>query len=100
MSDQLDSLAAAGIHVVPSEITSHLMVERDGFVAFIERRENALGNVGAPGLATEQGFAALVWRGGQAFFVGKGFEQLASAQQVDALRTFASDLARAVSGAA
>jgi hypothetical protein len=100
VNGQLESLAAAGIHVVPTEITSHLIVERDGFVAFIERRENALGNIGAPGLATEQGFAALIWRGEQAFFVGKGFEQPASEQQVAALRAFANDLARAVSDAA
>jgi hypothetical protein len=96
VNDQLERLAAAGIHVVPSGITSHLIVERDGFVAFIERRENALGNIGAPGLATEQGFAALVWRAEQPFFIARGFEQPASGQQVEALRAFASDLERAI----
>jgi hypothetical protein len=47
---------------------------------------------------TEHGFAALVWRGDQAFFVGKGFEQPASAEQVEKLRAFAGDLGRALSG--
>ncbi|MBZ5608664.1 MAG: hypothetical protein LAP38_10425 [Acidobacteriia bacterium] len=98
MTAQLESLAAAGIHIVPSEIASHLIVERDGFVAFIERREHGLCNIGAPGLATEQGFAALVWRGERAFFVGKGFEQPASEQQVQDLRAFANDLEKAVLG--
>ncbi len=71
----LEKLAAAGIQIVPSEITSHFILERDGFVAFVERREQAFGNAGAPGLMTEQGFAALIWRGDRSFFVGKGFEQ-------------------------
>ena len=59
----LEKLAAAGIQIVPSEITSHFILERDGFVAFVERREEAFGNIGAPGLMTERGFAALIWRG-------------------------------------
>ncbi len=98
MTGQLESLAAAGIHVVDSGTSSHVIVEREGFVAFIERRDTGLGNIGAPGLVTEQGFAALVWREGRAFFVGKGFEQAASDQQVQALRTFANDLESAILG--
>ena len=92
----LEKLAAAGIQIVPSEITSHFILERDGFVAFVERREQAFGNVGRPGLMTEQGFAALIWRGDQAFFVGKGFEQPASPEQVQKIRAFAADLTNAL----
>lgn len=99
MTAQLERLAAAGIHVVPSEIASHVIVERDGFVAFIERRADTLGNIGAPGLLTEQGFAALIWRGDEAFFVARNFEQPASQQQVQDLRTFAQDLESALAAA-
>jgi 5-keto 4-deoxyuronate isomerase len=92
----LEKLAAAGIQIIPAEITSHFILERDGFVAFVERREQAFGNIGTPGLMTEKGFAALIWRGDQAFFVGKGFEQTASAEQVQKIRAFGSDLAHAL----
>jgi hypothetical protein len=78
LTDKLEKLAAAGIQIIPMEITSHFILERDGFVAFVERRDDAFGNIGAPGLMTEKGYAALIWRGDQAFFAGKGFEQPAS----------------------
>jgi hypothetical protein len=94
--DKLERLAAAGIQIIPMEITSHFILERDGFVSFVERRDEAFGNVGAPGLMTEKGYAALIWRGDQAFFTGKGFEQPASAEQVQKLRAFASDLGKAL----
>jgi hypothetical protein len=98
----LEKLAAAQIQIVPAEITSHFILERDGFVAFVERREQNFGNIGAAGLMTEQGFAALIWRGDQAVFVGKspeggkGFEQPATAEQVQKIRAFATDLANAL----
>jgi hypothetical protein len=92
----LEKLAAAGIQIVPSEITSHFILERDGFVAFVERRDQAFGNAGAPGLMTERGFAALIWRGDRSFFVGKGFEQDASPEQVQKIRAFAADLTNAL----
>ena len=72
-------------------------MERQGFVALVERREEDFGNIGAPGLMTEQGFAALLWRGTQAFFVGRGFEQPATADQVRQIRSFAADLETALS---
>jgi len=92
----LEKLAAANIQIIPSEITSHFILERDGFVAFVERREQAFGNIGAPGLMTERGYAALIWRGDQAFFAGKGFEQPASPEQVQQIRAFGTDLASAL----
>ena len=102
MTEIFEKLVAAGIQMIPAEITSHFILERDGFVAFVERRqeverrEEGFGNIGAPGLMTERGFAALIWRGDQAFFVGKGFEQPASPEQVQKIRSFASDLANAL----
>jgi hypothetical protein len=95
-----EKLAAASIQIVPAEIASHFIFERDGFVVFVERRaepaESPFGNIGSPGLMTERGFAALVWRGEQALFVGKGFEQPASPEQVHQIRRFAADLAGAL----
>lgn len=96
MTGQLEKLVAAGIELVPSEVTSHFIFTRDGFVAFVERREDGFGNIGAPGLMTERGFAALVWRGDRGFFVARGFEQAASAEQVRAIRAFSVDLAAAL----
>jgi hypothetical protein len=92
----LEKLVAAGIQIIPAEITSHFILERDGFVSFVERREQSFGNMGAPGLMTERGFAALIWRGDQAFFVGKGFEQPASPEQVQKLRAFGAELDNAL----
>jgi hypothetical protein len=91
-----EKLVAAGIQIIPAEITSHFILERDGFVSFVERRDDAFGNIGTAGLMTERGFAALMWRGDQAFFVGKGFEQPASADEVQKIRAFATDLANAI----
>jgi hypothetical protein len=100
LNEVLAKVAAVGIQIVPAEIASHFIFERDGFVAFVERRaepsENPFGNIGSPGLMTERGFAALIWRGELAVFVGKGFEQPASAEQVLQIRSFASDLASAL----
>ena len=96
MTAQLEKLAAAGIQIVPAEIASHFILERDGFVAFVERRDDSFGNIGAPGLMTERGFAPLIWRGDKPFFVAKGFEQSASPEEVLKIRAFASDLSKAL----
>jgi hypothetical protein len=40
--------------------------------------------------------AYLVWRGGQAFLAGKGFELPASDEQVAAVRKFSDDLKAAL----
>ena len=66
MTEIFEKLVAAGIQIIPAEISSHFILERDGFVAFVERRENGFGNIGAAGLMTERGFGALIWRGDQA----------------------------------
>jgi hypothetical protein len=41
---------------------------------------------------TERGLAYLVWRDGQAFLAGKGFEESATEEQVSAVRRFSEDL--------
>jgi hypothetical protein len=97
LSDQLARLAAAGIELLPiSEIETHFMFYRDGFAALVERTPGGFGSAGGAGLLTDKGFAALVWRGGKPFFIGKGFEQPGSGAQVEALRRFADDLENAI----
>ncbi len=99
LSDQLERLAAAGIRLLPAlEITNHYVFERGDYVALVERAGEGFGAVGSAGLLTGEGFAALVWRGGQAFFVRREFEQPASSDQVKGLRRFSEDLAAALNG--
>ena len=100
MTDELtraiERVAAAGIQVLPAGRASHLVFERNGFICLVERSGDGFGHIGAPGLMTGKGFAALVWRGNDGWFVGKGFEQPAVAAQVDEIRAFAADLPAAL----
>jgi hypothetical protein len=94
LQDQLERLVEKNINLLPSvEIETHFLFERDGFVALVERRQDDFGGIGAPGLLVERGgFAALVWRSGQPWFVARGFEQRATNAQVAGIRNFADDL--------
>jgi hypothetical protein len=92
----LGRLAAAGIELLPAELSRHYVLTRDGFVCLVERAEDGFGDTGAPGLMTDRGFAALVWRGEDAWFVARGFEQRASAEQVEQARAFSADLHKAL----
>jgi hypothetical protein len=98
LQDQLERLVERGINLLPTvEIATHFIFERDGFVALVERREDGFGGIGAPGLLVERGgFAALVWRNGEPWFVARGFEQLATNEQVAGIRNFALDLGYAL----
>lgn len=94
---KLERVLAAGIEFVPDlKITSHYVFTRDGFAALVEKRDGGFGNIGAPGIVTESGFAALVWRAESPVFVGRGFEHPASAEQVESLRAFDRDLRAAL----
>ncbi len=69
---QLERLAAAGIQILPvPEIGSHFVLERNGCVALVERREDGFGAVGSPGRMLRKGFSALVQRDGRDWFIGK-----------------------------
>ncbi len=93
MQGKLERLAAAAIQLLPAtEITSHYVFERGGFIALVERTETGFGAVGGAGFLTGRGMAVLVWRAGMPYFVGRGYEQLASAEQVEKLRAFSADL--------
>lgn len=94
LEQQLQRLAERNINLLPAvEIATHFIFERDGFIALVERKPEGFGQAGAPGLLVEQGgFAALVWRGSEPWFVARGFEQRATPDQVTAIRSFAGDL--------
>lgn len=97
MTEKLARLAAAGIQLLPAwDITSHYVFERDGFVAMVARIEDGFGEIGSPGLLTEKGFAALVWRRGKPYFLAKDFVQPATEGQIAKLREFAADLRAAL----
>jgi hypothetical protein len=101
MTEKLERLVAAGIQLLPAvEITTHYVFERDGFVALVERRKDGFGGIGSAGRLTEKGIAPLVSRGAESFFVAKGFEQLASADEAEQIRRFQADLKHALSESA
>ena len=97
MTEKFQKLVDADIELLPvPEITTHFVFHREGFAALVERVRDAFGRIGAAGLLTEKGLAALQWRGTEAFFVLKEFEQPATADEVDRLRAFQRDLEAAL----
>jgi hypothetical protein len=99
IEQQLECLAAGGINILPAtEISTHFVLERDGFIVLVERTADGFGRVGSAGLLTDHGFGALVWRGSQAFFIARNFEQPATAQQVSELRSFSGIVKNCIEG--
>lgn len=97
MTEYLQRLAAAHIQLLPAtEITTHFVFERDGFVALVERTPQGFGNIGSAGRLTGKGIAVLVWRDERPFFVAKGFEQQATPGEVEQLRRFSTDVETAL----
>ena len=95
---KFERLIAVRIQLLPTvEVAKHFVFERDGFVALVERRDGGFGSIGAAGTVSDTGFAALVYRGDGAFFVGKGFERPATNEEVQQLRAFQADLEQALS---
>ena len=91
--DVLERLVAANIQILPVSVgPRHVVFERGGFVALVERKEDALGSIGSAGMLTDNGFAPLVWKDGRPLFVAKNFEQPATADDVQRLRAFQDDL--------
>jgi hypothetical protein len=101
MTEKLERLVAAGIQLLPTvQITTHFVFERDGFVALVERKAEGFGGIGSAGRLTEKGIAPLVLRGAAPFFVAKGFEEPATAEEVEKIRRFQADLKYALSESA
>jgi hypothetical protein len=92
-TSRLQRLLDLGFQMIPlPNVSNHFALERDGFVALVRVRGDEMGETGAPGLLTESGFAALVWRGAEAWFAGRGYERRAEAEEVEAIRRFGRDL--------
>lgn len=97
MTEALEKLAAANIQLLPAtEITTHFVFEREGFVALVERRGESFGEIGSAGLLSEKGLAPLVWRAEAPWFIARGWEQPATQDEVERLRLFQSDLKAAL----
>ena len=97
MIDKFQKLVDANIELLPlPEITTFFVFHREGFAALVERLNESFGTVGTAGLLTEKGIAPLQWRNDEAFFVAKGFEQRATAEDVSQLRAFQKDLEAAL----
>jgi hypothetical protein len=97
MTEKFQRLVDANIELLPiPEITTHFVFHRGGFAALVERVRDSFGRIGAAGLLTDKGLAALQWKGGDAFFVLKDFEQPATGIEVDRLRAFQRDLEAAL----
>ena len=96
---KLERLAEARIDIVPLiDVTSHFVLAREQWAAFVERSGDGFGQIGSAGRLTDRGLAVLVWRQETAYFQGKGWEEQASADDVAQLRAFASDLEQALAG--
>lgn len=98
MMDKLEKLAGANINLLPTvEITSHFVLERDGFVALVERQQgDVFGKVGAAGLLIDGGIALLMRKGDGHVFRSKGVELDATPEKIQALRSFQADLTKAL----
>jgi len=89
------NLGAAGIQLL-SETRSYALFARDNLLALVERTPEGYGSIGSTGIFIERGLGYLIWRDGQAFLAGKGFEQPATDEQVAAVRRFSEDLKAAL----
>ncbi|MGA2576248.1 MAG: hypothetical protein ABSH24_09525 [Bryobacteraceae bacterium] len=84
-------LGSTGIQLL-SETSGYSIFARDNLIALVERTAGGYGSIGGTGIMTDRGLAYLVWRDGQAFLAGKGFELAATDEQVAAVRRFSKDL--------
>jgi hypothetical protein len=90
---QLERLAASRIQILPvPEIASHFVLERNGCVVLVERREDGFGAIGSPGALSDQGFAALVQRDGRDWFIGRNESREATESEAAEARGLYRDL--------
>jgi len=88
-------LGSTGIQLL-TETRAYAIFARDNLIALVERTAEGFGSIGSTGILTERGLAYLIWRDGQAFLAGKGFEEPAAEEQVAAVRRFSEDLKAAL----
>jgi hypothetical protein len=95
--EALQRLSKARIEIVPVPgLTRYFVLARDGFASLVERSGEGFGKVGAAGRVDERGFAALLWRSGEPYFVAKHGEEAATKEDVERLRKFSVDLKAAL----
>ncbi len=96
----MERLDGAGFRLLPAfQIPTHYLLERDGFVALVERLpDGSFGAAGAPGLLVEGAMAMLVWKQAGPRWVAKSIDLPASGEQVESLRRFDGDLRAALGG--
>ena len=93
----MERLARAGFQLLAIPTANHCFLERNGFVALVEKRpDGALGAVGSPGLLADGCFAALVWNKETPVFISKGKSFPATGEQVESLRRFDEEIRAAV----
>jgi hypothetical protein len=95
LQDVVVELGSTGIQLL-SETASFCIFARDNLIALVERRADGYGGIGSTGIMMERGLAYLIWRDGQPFLAGKGFEERAADAQVLAVRSFSEDLKAAL----
>jgi hypothetical protein len=88
-------LGSTGIQLL-SETSAYAIFARDNLIALVERTAEGYGSIGGTGILTDSGLAYLIWRDGQAFLAGKGFELAATEEQAAAVRRFSEDLKEAL----
>ena len=88
-------LSAAGIELL-ADTGRYYLFTRGDFIALVERKSEGFGGIGSTGIFTEAGISYLVWQGERPFLVGKGIQQIATQEQVTAIRHFSSDLTNAL----
>ncbi len=92
MSPELAARLAVYRIQLLSEAKEYSIVARDACFAMLYRADDPAPGIGSSGMMTENGLAYLVWREGEARLVSKGCEIRASAEQVEAIRSFSEDL--------
>jgi hypothetical protein len=95
---RLERIASLGIGLIPAaEIGTHFIFERGGFVVLVERRGDGFGGIGSPGKLVEgHGFAALVRRGEEDWFIARGGQWRAGPGEAEEARRLFTDLKAAL----
>ena len=87
------------IEFVPSDLASHFILTRDGFVCLIQGTKTepqSFGQIGSICKLTASGFGVILWEADQAYFVSKEAKQPATPREIVLCRKFAEDLKTAL----
>lgn len=99
LEEQLLALAEAKIQLVPADLSTHYLLERDGFVSLVEKRNGGFGAIGSVCKLLDDGFAVVTVNGNQAWFVAKGAPRVAATpEEINTYRAFSRDLRAALEG--